>query len=99
MKMKRNEVYTPFGNFPMRKEVCEANRKMTDLEVLENLYVFGGMVVPEVLTEAIHRELLSGAETKAEIDAMIYEMKTGRKLDRPKQKTVVDLFKEIAERN
>jgi hypothetical protein len=90
--MKRNEVRTPFGNFPMRKGVYEANRKMTDLEVLENLYVFGDMVVPEVLTEAIHRRLITGAETKTEIDAMIYEMRTGQKPEQPRKPSLMDLI-------
>lgn len=98
MKLKRNEVHTPFGNFPMRKCMVEANQRMTDLEVLENLYIFGDMVVPEVLTEALHRGLITGFETKSEIDAMIEEMRTGRKAKRPKQKTIDDLFNEVAER-
>lgn len=98
MKIKRDEVYTPWGVFPMREGVYEGNQKMTDLEVLENLYVFGDMVVPELLTEAISRGLITGFETKSEIDAFIHEMRTGQK-PQPKKQSMMELIKKMGDGN
>jgi hypothetical protein len=96
--VKRNEIYTPYGTFPMREGIYEANKKMSDLEVLENLFIFGDMVVPEVLTEALYRELVSGGETKSEINAKIHEMKTGQKPEQHNQ-TMMNLISKMGDGN
>lgn len=97
MYMKRNEVSTPAGVFPIPEGIYESNTRATDMELLESLYVYGDCVDPFVFRELIYRRVITGFETQSQIEAIIEEKKTGKKSEHPKKPSIRDLVNRSAQ--
>jgi hypothetical protein len=95
--MNRNEIRTPGGIFPIPEGIAKANQEATDIELLESLYVFGDYVDPFVFHELLYREIITGGETKADIEALIEYKKTGKKPPQKQPISIIDVFNRVVE--